>query len=87
MKKAVFIIGAMIATTSLVQAKECTNEKDHSKWMPEKAFQEKVTKEGYSIKKFEIEGSCYEIYGKKDNKSVQLFFDPVTGELAAKKNQ
>ncbi len=63
-----------------VQAKKsCTNE-PKEKWMTEEAFKEKAIAEGYTIKKFKTPGTCYEIYGMKDGKKVEVYFNPVDGK-------
>ena len=34
-----------------------------SEWMPEADARAKIEADGYKIKKFKIDGQCYEIYG------------------------
>lgn len=46
-------------------------------WEAIKTFEE----EGGEVLKFKInDGGCYEIYGKLDDKKLEVFFDPNTGE-------
>ena len=51
------------------------------KWMKESDFKAQMEKQGYQIKTFKVsKGKCYEIYGfDKDNKKVEIYFDPATG--------
>ena len=40
----------------------------------------KAEAEGYKIKKFKVNsGNCYEIYGTKDGKKTEAWFNPETG--------
>ena len=41
-------------------------------------------KQGYEIRKFKEPGTCYEIYGKKDGKDVEVYFNPVDGSVVKK---
>ena len=82
MKKiAVLFFVISTAFSAAFAATECTNE-DSSKWMDKVKFQDNLKTEGYTIKVFKVtKGNCYEIYGKnKEGKSVEIYFNPVTGE-------
>ena len=47
----------------------------------------RIEAQGYAIKKFKVDGNCYEIYGKnKDGKKVEFYYDmktldPVKSEI------
>lgn len=59
---------------------KCTDEaKD--KWMTEEQISAKAVELGYEVKKIDEEGTCYEIYGVKDGKTYEVFFNPVTAEV------
>ena len=48
-------------------------------WASESTLKEALDAEGYTIKKFKIDGHCYEIYGhNKEGKKVELYFDMKT---------
>jgi hypothetical protein len=48
-------------------------------WAPEDTLKEALDAEGYQIKKFKIDGNCYEIYGRnKEGKKVEIYFDMKT---------
>lgn len=48
-------------------------------WASEDTLRKALTDEGYSIKKFKIDGNCYEIYGRnKAGKKVEIYFDMKT---------
>ena len=55
--------------------------KPHPKeeWASEDTLKEALEAEGYTIKKFQIDGNCYEIYGRsKEGKKVEIYFDMKT---------
>ncbi len=48
-------------------------------WASEDTLKQALKDEGYRIKKFQIDGNCYEIYGKnKDDQRVEFYFDMKT---------
>lgn len=72
-------MGAAMAST------ECT-KLPKSQWMPQEKMMAKLKAEGYEIKKFKVEDSCYEIYGHdKAGHKVEVYFDPVTGAVVKSK--
>ncbi len=68
------VIGAAVQAGPVCDA-------EGQKLPPEKVramFEEK----GYEIKVFkETDQGCYEIYGYENGKKVELYIDPVTGEV------
>lgn len=79
------IIATLLATSALsfgmssaFAEPKCDVPKE--KWMKEADFKAKAEAEGYKIKKFKVNsGNCYEIYGTKDGKKVEAWFNPETG--------
>ncbi|MDM3870391.1 PepSY domain-containing protein [Porticoccus sp. W117] len=58
-------------------------------WMTPLEMQKKIVNEyGFEIKKFKVDGNCYEIYGWEmiDGKrtKVEVYFNPKTGEIVKK---
>lgn len=50
-----------------------------SEWMKEEDVKAKLIEQGYTIKKFKVEGNCYEIYGRnKKGQKVEIYFDAKT---------
>lgn len=50
-----------------------------SEWMKEADAKAKLEAAGYKIKKFKVDGQCYEIYGlNKDGKKAEVYFDTKT---------
>ena len=70
------------------------SEAPRAQWLHILDMQKKIVNEyGFAIKKFQIAGTCYEIYGwalSKDGKKfeeIEAYFNPVTGALVKKKIQ
>jgi hypothetical protein len=48
-------------------------------WGAESTLKQALKDEGYKIKKFKIDGNCYEMYGlNKEGKKVEIYFDMKT---------
>lgn len=63
----------------------CTAE-PQSAWMAETAMRARVAELGYKVKVFKISGNCYEIYGwNKKGQQVEVYFNPVNGEVVKSK--
>lgn len=85
MRSTIVRAAAAVALTGIIAAAhaapECTKE-PKQKWMSEQDMKTRIINEGYTIKRFLISGSCYEIYGKnKQGKNVELYFNPVDGKI------
>lgn len=84
MKKfATLVLAGSAALISLgaFAAPVCTKA-PQSQWMPQQALKDRLVKQGYTIDKFLVSGTCYEIYGKdKTGKLVEIYFDPTDGRV------
>ena len=50
-----------------------------AEWMPEAEAKAKIESLGYKIRKFKVDGNCYEIYGhNKEGKKAEVYFDAKT---------
>ena len=48
-------------------------------WMLQSEAKAKIEGKGYVIKKFKVDGNCYEIYGTtRDGKRAEVYFDVKT---------
>ena len=76
------LIGALIAPLAAQANPICTTEPKKN-WMSEDAIKAKIATLGYQkIRSFKVTESCYEIYGSnKEDKLVEVYFNPVTGEI------
>jgi hypothetical protein len=82
--KSIVLTAVMLAAAGMAMAEpSCNVPKD--KWMPEAQFKKQAEAQGYQIKTFKVnKGQCYEIYGIKDGKKVEHWFDPATGAQVTK---
>jgi hypothetical protein len=85
MKKLTILALGLLLTVSMAHAKKDCTAEPKDKWMTEEAFKTMAEKEGYTIKKFKVSGNCYEIYGMKEGKKVEVYFNPVDGSVAKAK--
>lgn len=75
--KTLFVMLALIPAYAFAGA-DCPAY-PQSEWMSETQAKAKLQKQGYKIKKFKVDGNCYEIYGKDINdKKVEIYFDTKT---------
>ena len=52
---------------------------DKSTWKSEAELIEKITAEGWQIRKIKEDGGCYEVYGRdREDRRVEAYFDPLT---------
>jgi len=82
---------ALIFSAQLTHAGADCKDNPKSSWLSEFEIQKKIVNDyGFAIKKFKIDGNCYEIYGweKSDNKDgkqrIEVYFDTKTGEIVKK---
>lgn len=80
LKVAVLLIAGAFSTGALAGAK--CDKHPKSEWMPEADAKAKIAAQGYNIKKFKVDGNCYEIYGTtKDGKKAEIYFDTKTLDI------
>lgn len=75
------LITGFLFTVCACQAQAAADCKAYPKeeWAAENTLKEALDAEGYSIKKFKVDGNCYEIYGRnKAGKKVEIYFDMKT---------
>lgn len=78
MKKLSLLIMIVMGTLASNVAFASADCKSYPKeeWASEDTLKEALEAEGYTIKKFKIDGNCYEIYGRsKEGKKVEIYFD------------
>lgn len=75
--KALYTILTLLPLNALASADCPAYPKEE--WASENTLKEALDEEGYTIKKFKIDGNCYEIYGlNKEGKKVEIYFDMKT---------
>lgn len=76
---------ALVAPAAIARPK-CTDA-PQSQWLPQKTMQDRITKAGYTIDKFKVSGTCYEIYGKdKNGRRVEIYYDPTDGSVVKERD-
>ncbi|WP_028449884.1 MULTISPECIES: PepSY domain-containing protein [Chitinibacter] len=77
---ALALVTAVFAGQAMAAAKCTAHPK--AEWMPEAQVKAKLAEQGYTIKKFKVDGNCYEMYGKtKDGKKAEIYFDTKTMDV------
>lgn len=77
------VLGALMATTSAVNASPTCTTKPRSQWLPKAEMKTQIRDSGYIIAIFKTtKGNCYEIYGRtQDGRLAEVYYDPVTGDV------
>ncbi len=76
---------SVLASTQVFAAADCQKH-PKEEWMKEADLKKRLEEEGYQIKKFKIDGDCYEIYGRnKEGKKVEIYFDTKDGSIVKSK--
>ncbi|GEO84060.1 MULTISPECIES: PepSY domain-containing protein [Alphaproteobacteria] len=83
MKK--IILTALLATAALgstayAESKNACGNVPKDKWMTEDALKAKAAGMGFEVRRVKVEDGCYEVYGLKAGKKVEVLFNPETGE-------
>lgn len=75
--KLIFAILAALPLPAFASADCAVHPKEE--WAPDTVLKQALADEGYTIKKFKVDGNCYEIYGRnRQGKKVEIYFDTKT---------
>jgi hypothetical protein len=78
MTKIALLLTLAMAAPAAFAAANCTKH-PKNEWMPQAEAKKKLEAQGYKIRKFKVDGNCYEIYGhNKEGKKVEIYFDTKT---------
>lgn len=70
-----------LSLSAFASDKDCTPE-PKAKWQAQKDVQASLEKQGYTVKRIKIEGSCYEAkVTDKDGKKAELIVNPADGKV------
>lgn len=73
------LVLALLAGNALAHGNVNCPKSPKAEWKPHTELQEKLTKEGWTVRRMEKTDTCYEVYGKDpQGKRVEAFFDPKT---------
>lgn len=85
MKKLTSVL--LLCASGAVMAGADCKEYPESEWLSVFDMQKKIVNDyGFAIKKFKVDGDCYEIYGWKMDDSgkqqkIEVYFDTKTGAI------
>lgn len=78
MRKLLLSLALLTLSSAAFASAKCTPH-PKEEWMKEADAKAKLVEQGYKIKKFKVDGQCYEIYGhNKEGKKVEIYFDTKT---------
>jgi hypothetical protein len=85
MKKALVFVALAMALALAAEANAGEENRDSAPktaWLAKDAVKSKLTDLGYSVRKIEAEDGRYEVKATdKEGKKVELYVNPVTGEI------
>ena len=85
MLKAAFPALLALASSGALAGAACPKH-PKSEWLPPAEAKQHIEALGYKIRKFKVDGNCYEIYGTdKQGRKVEIYFD--TKSLAVVKSE
>ncbi len=71
----------LLSSSFAFAAADCVKH-PKEEWISEADMKKKIEAQGYKIKKFKVDGNCYEIYGwDKAGKKVEIYFDTKSGDV------
>ena len=74
-------ISISLCATSALAGANCPKY-PKAQWMKPDEAKSRIEAQGYKIRKFKVDGNCYEIYGEnKDGKKAEVYFDAKTLEV------
>ena len=77
-----FIIALLALSPLFAHAAADCKAHPKEEWASENTLKQTLKDEDYTIKKFKVDGNCYEIYGRnKEGKKVEIYFDTKTLEI------
>ena len=77
MRKLALVILLGFSSAAFASAKCEKHPKEE--WMKQDEAKARLESQGYKIRKFKVDGNCYEIYGHdKQGKRVEIYFDTKT---------
>ena len=73
------LIAAGLAAAPASATGKMTCDAPKAEWKSMDTLQDKLTKEGWQLRKAKVDGGCYEVYGTDpDGNRVEAYFHPVS---------
>lgn len=80
MKTVIAVLALTLAAPALADG-VMTCSAPRATWQPESKLAASLTKDGWKIRKMQVDGGCYEVYGTTpEGDRVEAYFDPATLE-------
>lgn len=70
------LMGLLISSGALADGYTKCTKAERSSWKPMAEAEAKAKAAGYEVQRSKIEGTCYEVYAKKEGKLYELFYSP-----------
>jgi hypothetical protein len=81
MLKLISVLATSLVAGGAYAAANCPSY-PKNEWMLQSEAKAKIEGKGYVIKKFKVDGNCYEIYGTtREGKRAEVYFDVKTLEV------
>jgi len=79
-------LAAILFTTTIpASATMMCTDAPMEKWMSRDQVAKMFTEKGYDVRKVKREDNCLEVYAIKDGKKMEIYIDPVTGDIVRTK--
>jgi len=76
-----FTLAALALVPLLAHAAADCEAHPREQWMKEDDLKAALKDAGYTLKKFKVDGNCYEMYGHNEKcQRVEIYMDTVTGK-------
>lgn len=81
-------LSLMLSSPALATDSSIDCGKGEGKWITQEEAQDKASALGYDVRKVKVENGCYEIYAiSSEDKKVEIFMNPVSGEVVTVKDK
>lgn len=81
MKRLALLLAVSAVSGSALAGADCKKH-PKSEWLSQADAKAKIQAQGYKIRKFKVDGNCYEIYGwNREGKKAEIYFDTKTLEV------
>jgi len=75
------VVVVLFSGTANATGRMTCDSGDKSNWKTESQLIDKITAEGWTVRKVKVDGGCYEVYGQDpQDRRVEAYFDPLTLE-------
>lgn len=78
--KAVALVFALPAAAGATGLATCDSGPE-DRWQPRETLEQRLTEQGWQVKRIKVDGGCYEVYALDDKgERVEAYFHPETLE-------